>query len=57
MQNEKPVLVSQPIDIETSHLDDSQRRRARTLPGSANSRRASVELLIKHFESVSLEIR
>jgi len=49
------VLISKPGTNRTLLSDNGQRQRARALPGSARSRRVPVELLIRHFESVSLD--
>ena len=45
--------ISHPIDKDSILSCDIQLQRADTLPGSARSRRVSVDLLIRHFESVS----
>lgn len=49
------LSTSYPIDRHGILSDVIQLQRARTLPGSAHSRRVSVDLLIRHFESVSFD--
>jgi hypothetical protein len=55
-KEESRAPIPQLSVTETLLSEDDQRQRAHTHPGSARSRRVSVELLIRHFESVSFNI-